>query len=111
MFSFLNYFSWFKYTHPHSLTSFFHICALPARVTSEDAPGVELADGEELRDLVHLPRNWPLAQLTIPLDGLSKQIDRLLEGYCLQILATNRDPDAHNGKSYPDSNALDMDLS
>ena len=27
-------------------------------VTSEDAPGVELADGEEkLRDLAHLPRN------------------------------------------------------
>ena len=25
-------------------------------------------------------------------------IDRLLEGYCFQILATNRDPDAHNGK-------------
>ena len=52
-------------------------------VTSKDAPGVELADGEEkLRDLVHLPRNWPLARLTIPLGGLSKQIDRLLEGYC-----------------------------
>ena len=48
-------------------------------VTSEDAPGVELADGEEkLRDLVHLPRNWPLARLTIPLGGLSKQIDSLL---------------------------------
>ena len=51
-----------------------------------------MADGEEkLRDLVRLPRNWPLARLTIPLGGLSKQIDRLLEGY-------NRDPDAHNGK-------------
>ena len=44
-----------------------------------------------LRDLVHVPRNWPLARLTIPLGGLSKQIDRLLEGYCFQILATNRD--------------------
>ena len=42
--------------------------------------------------------NWPLARLTIPLGGLSKQVDRLLEGYCFQILATNRDPDAHNGK-------------
>ena len=45
--------------------------------------------------------NWcicPLARLTIRLGGLSKQIDRLLEGYCFQILATNRDPDAHNGK-------------
>ena len=65
-------------------------------VTSDDAPGV---DGQaKLRELVHLPRNWPLARLTIPLGGLSKQIDRLLEGYCFQILATNRDPDAHNGK-------------
>ena len=68
-------------------------------VTSEDAPGVKLIDGQEkLRELVHLPRNWPLARLTIPLGGLSKQIDRLLEGYCFQVLATNRDPDAHNGK-------------
>ena len=33
-------------------------------------------------------RTWFLARLTIPLEGLSKQIDRLLEGYCLQILAT-----------------------
>ena len=58
-----------------------------------------MTDGQEkLRELVHLPRNWPLARLTIPLGGLSKQIDRLLEGYCFQILATNRDPDAHNGK-------------
>ena len=68
-------------------------------MTSEDAPGVQLTDGQaKLRELVHLPRNRPLARLTIPLGGLSKQIDRLLEGYCFQILATNRDPDAHNGK-------------
>ena len=33
-----------------------------------------------------------------PLAGLSKQIDRLLEGYCFQILATNRDPEARNGR-------------
>ena len=58
-----------------------------------------LSDGQsQLRELVHLPRNWPLARLTIPLGGLSKQVDRLLEGYCFQILATNRDPDAHHGK-------------
>eukprot|EP00434_Breviolum_minutum_P044510 symbB.v1.2.039761.t1/scaffold6771.1/size17783/1 len=67
-------------------------------VTSEDA-GVQLLDGQEkLQELVHLPRTWPLARLTIPLAGLSKQIDRLLEGYCFQILATNRDPEAHNGR-------------
>ena len=68
-------------------------------VTSEDAAGVPLMDGQEkLQELVHLPRTWPLARLTIPLEGLSKQIDRLLEGYCFQILATNRDPEAHNGR-------------
>ena len=68
-------------------------------VTSEDAAGVPLLDGQEkLQELVHLPRTWPLARLTIPLEGLSKQIDRLLEGYCFQILATNRDPEAHNGR-------------
>ena len=59
---------------------------------------VPLKDGQEkLQELVHLPRTWPLARLTIPLEGLSKQIDRLLEGYCFQILATNRNPEAHNG--------------
>ena len=68
-------------------------------VTSDDAPGIMLSDGQvKLRELVHLPRNWPLARLTIPLGGLSKQVDRLLEGYCFQILATNSDPDAHHGK-------------
>ena len=65
-------------------------------VTSEDAAGVPLMDGQEkLQELVHLPRTWPLARLTIPLEGLSKQIARVLEGYCFQILATNRDPEAH----------------
>ena len=68
-------------------------------VTSEDASGVQLQNGQEkLQELVHLPRTWPLARLTIPLAGLSKQIDRLLEGYCFQILATNHDPEPHNGK-------------
>lgn len=72
----------------------------PARgVTSDDAPGVPLRNGpEQLKELVNLPRNWPLARLTIPLGGLSKQVDRLLEGYCFQILATNSDPDVHHGK-------------
>ena len=49
-------------------------------ITSEDAAGVLLLDGhEKLQELVHLPRTWPLARLTIPLEGLSKQIDRLLD--------------------------------
>ena len=68
-------------------------------VTSDDAPGIMLSDGQaKLRELVHLPRSWPLARLTIPLGGLSRQVDRVLEGYCFQILATNSDPDAHHGK-------------
>ena len=54
-------------------------------VISKDAAGVPLMDGQEkLQELVHLPRTWPLARLTIPLEGLGKQIDRLLEGYCFQ---------------------------
>ena len=49
--------------------------------TSEDASGVLLEGGwEKFQDLAHLRRTWPLARLTIPLEGLSKQIDRLLEG-------------------------------
>ena len=60
-------------------------------VTSDDAPGVKLDDGQvKLRELVRLPRNWPLARLTIPLGGLSKQIDRLLEGYYFQIPTATR---------------------
>ena len=43
-------------------------------ITSEDAAGVLLLDGQEkLQELVHLPRTWPLARLTIPFEGLSKQ--------------------------------------
>eukprot|EP00434_Breviolum_minutum_P037229 symbB.v1.2.033004.t1/scaffold4040.1/size45707/1 len=81
----------FHFLRPHGV--------LARGVTSEDAAGVPLLDGQEkLQELVHLPRTWPLARLTIPLEGLSKQIDRLLEGYCFQILATNRDPEAHNGR-------------
>ena len=68
-------------------------------VTSDDAPGIPLRGGpENLRELVHLPRNWPLARLMIPLRGLCKQVDSLLEGYCYQIVATNSDPDIHHGK-------------
>ena len=67
--------------------------------TSEDAAGVLVLDGyEKLQEMVHLPRTWPLARLTIPLLGLSKQIDRLLEGYCFQILAANRCSETHNGR-------------
>ena len=67
--------------------------------TSEDAAEVLLVDGyEKLQEMVHLPRTWPLARLTIPLEGRSKQIDRLLERYCFQILFTNQYFETHNGK-------------
>ena len=43
-------------------------------VTSEDAAGVPLLDGQEkLQELVHLPQTWPLARLTIPLEGLTTE--------------------------------------
>ena len=46
-------------------------------VTSDDTPGILLSDGQvQLRELVHLPR-------TIPLGGLSKQVDRLSCGLLL----------------------------
>ena len=47
---------------------------------------LQLQNGQEkLQELVHLPWTWPLARLPIPLAGLSKQIDRLLEGYCFPL--------------------------
>ena len=77
--------------------------------TSENAAGVFLLDGyEKLQEMVYLPRTWPLARLTIPLEGLSKQIDRLLEEYCFQILATNRYPEGYNGPT--DGHASHLDL-
>ena len=112
------------------MSSFQLVCALEKAKTHSHAPvqdgyllkhgrrecpklgaaGVQLLDGQEkLQELVHLPRTWPLARLTIPLAGLSKQIDQLSEGYCFQILATNRDSEAHNG-SHPDSHASYLDL-
>ena len=36
-----------------------------------------------------------LARLTFPLGGFSKQLERLLEGYCMEIMATNTYPDQH----------------
>ena len=69
------------------------------KVTSDDAQGVPLPGGAaQLKELVHLPRNWPLARLLIPLEGRCQQVDRLLEGYCSQIVATNLSPGTHQGK-------------
>ena len=61
---------------------------------SDDVPGLPLVGGlKTLYTLANVPRTWPLARLTIPLSGFSKQLERLLEGYCMQIYATNALPD------------------
>ena len=44
-----------------------------------------------------MPKTWPLARLTIPLSGFSKHLERLLEGYCLEVYATNVYPDEQLG--------------
>ena len=63
---------------------------------SDDVPGLSLAGGlDTLHTLANVPKTWPLARLTIPLSGFSKQLERLLEGYCMEIYATNAQPDEH----------------
>ena len=66
--------------------------------TSEDVPGLSLAGGlTTLRSLANVPKTWPLARLTIPLSGFCKHLERLLEGYCSEVYATNVDPDEQLG--------------
>ena len=75
-------------------------------ITSEDA-AVPLLDGQEkLQELVHLPRTWPLARLTIPLEGLSKQIDRLL----LSNLGNQSESRGTQWESPSDGHASHLDL-
>ena len=38
-------------------------------------------------------KSWPLSRLTIPLSGFSKQLERLLEGYCMEVMVTNTSPE------------------
>ena len=66
--------------------------------TSDDVPGLSLAGGlTTLRSLANVSKTWPLARLTIPLSGFSKHLERLLEGYCLEVYATNVYPDGQVG--------------
>ena len=61
--------------------------------TSDDVPGIPLNGGfDTLLTLANVPNTWPLARLTFPLSGFCKQLERLLEGYCLEILAANAYP-------------------
>ena len=64
--------------------------------TSDDVPGLPLEGGlATLQAFANVPKTWPLARLTFPLGGFSKQLERLLEGYryCMEIMATNSHPD------------------
>ena len=64
--------------------------------SSDDVPGLALDGGfATLQTLANVPKTWPLARLTFPLGGFSKQLERLIEGYCMEIIATNVYPDQH----------------
>ena len=58
--------------------------------TNDDVPGLDLPGGlQTLHTLANVLKSWPLARLTIPLSGFSKQLERLLEGYCMEVSVTN----------------------
>ena len=40
-----------------------------------------------------MSKSWPVARLTVPLSGFSKQLERLLEGYCMEVSVTNSSPE------------------
>ena len=62
--------------------------------TNDDVPGLDLPGGlQTLHTLANVPKSWPLARLTIPLRGFSKQLERLLEGYCMEVSVTNSSPE------------------
>ena len=64
--------------------------------TNDDVPGLVLEGGlETLQTLANVPKTWPLARLTVPLSGFSKQLERLLEGYCMEVMATNAQSGQH----------------
>ena len=62
---------------------------------NDEVPGIDLPGGmETLYSLANVPKSWPLARLTIPLSAASKHLERLLEGYCMEVLVTNSNPDS-----------------
>ena len=50
---------------------------------------------DTLHTLANVPKSWPLARLTIPLSGFTKQLERLIEGYCMEVMVTNVHPELH----------------
>ena len=66
--------------------------------TSDDVAGLPLAGGfTTLQSLANVPKTWLLARLPVPLSGFSKHLERPLEGFCLEVYATNADPDEQLG--------------
>ena len=66
--------------------------------TNDDVAGLPLRGGfTTLQSLANVPKTWPLARLTVPLSGFSKHLERLLEGFCLEVYATNANPDEQLG--------------
>ena len=62
--------------------------------TNDDVAGLVLPGGlSTLRKLANVPKSWPLARLTIPLSALSKHLERLVEGYCMEVVVTNSSPE------------------
>ena len=65
--------------------------------TNDDVAGLPLKGGfTTLQSLANVPKTWPLARLTVPLSGFSKHLERL-EGFCLEVYATNANPDEQLG--------------
>ena len=62
---------------------------------NDEVPGIDLPGGmAALFSLANVPKSWPLARLTIPLSAASKHLERLLEGYCMEVFVTNTNPDS-----------------
>ena len=85
------------YTEFRGLTAGVDAAALERVVsgnTNDDVPGLVLQGGlDTLHTLANVPKSWPLARLTIPLSGFSKQLERLIEGYCVEVMVTNIRPE------------------
>ena len=54
----------------------------------------QASSGWRIQHTTDAPKTWPLARMTLPLNGFSKQLERLLEGHCMEIIAANY-PDQH----------------
>ena len=82
------------YTEFRRFTAGVDATALEHVVSGHTVPGLVLQGGlDSLHTLANVPKSWPLARLTIPLSGFSKQLERLIEGYCMEVMVTNIHPE------------------